>query len=218
MHDDAVRMCTMDSSAQLGGIVFAMGAEETAKRHSVEPDGPRFGRQLKAFRQRNLPDELITHQRIHDLGGPTRNVQSRIESGQVDTISSTTAAKYDRALEALGLPPGSATAALYHAAPLGSPAGEQPAPPAADDDVESGVSALQNLARKHRPVVDLVTEFDRLGIELKKARSHTEGYQLVFPKSAIEQLLQALQHVAKPAHTRHESDPEDARSPDERIE
>lgn len=175
-----------------------MGAEETAMRRSVESDGQRFGRQLKAFRQRNLPDELITHQRIHDLGGPTRNVQSRIESGQVDTISSTTAAKYNRALEAMGLPPGSATAALYHAAPLGSPSDEQ-ADPAAYDDVESGVSALQNLARKHRSVVDLVTEFDRLGIELKRARSHTEGYQLIFPRAAIEQLLQALQHVAKPA-------------------
>lgn len=208
----------MGSSAQPGGMVFTMGADETAKRHSVESDGQRFGRQLKAFRQRNLPDELITHQRIHDLGGPTRNVQSRIESGQVDTISSTTAAKYDRALEALGLPPGSATAALYHAAPLKSPTGEQPTPAPSDDDVETGVTALQNLARKHRPVVDLVTEFDRLGIELKKARSHTEGYQLVFPKAAIEQLLQTLQHVAKPAHTKLESPPEDTHPPDDRIE
>ncbi|MFI9503615.1 hypothetical protein [Nocardia sp. NPDC052566] len=174
-----------------------MGAEE--QDQSAESNGQRFGWQLKAFRQRNLPDELITHQRIHDLGGPTRNVQSRIESGQVDTISATTEAKYNRALEALGMPPGSATAVLHHGGTLGAPPGEPAAPaPTDDDDVESGVSALQNLARKHRSVVDLVTEFDRLGIELKRARSHTEGYQLVFPKTAIDQLLQALQHVAEP--------------------
>ncbi|MBF6328235.1 hypothetical protein [Nocardia transvalensis] len=192
-----------------------MGVEETVKPHSGESDGQRFGRQLKAFRQRNLPDELITHQRIHDLGGPTRNVQSRIESGQVDTISATTEAKYNRALEALGLPPGSATAALYHGGTLGSPAVEHSTAAAGHDDVESGVSALQNLARKHRSVVDLVTEFDRLGIELKRARSHTEGYQLIFPKTAIDQLLQALQHVAEPTHTRRESGPENT-GPDER--
>ncbi|MFI5776846.1 hypothetical protein [Nocardia sp. NPDC051570] len=182
------------------------GVGETVQRGAVESAGQRFGQQLKAFRQRNLPDDLITHQRIHDLGGPTRNVQSRIESGQVDTISATTEAKYNRALEALGLPPGSATAALHHGGTLGSPSGERRAAPTAHDDVESGVSALQSLARKHRSVVDLVTELDRLGIELKRARSHTEGYQLVFPKTAIDRLLLALQNVAEPAQMRDESD------------
>ncbi|PXX71268.1 hypothetical protein DFR70_101690 [Nocardia tenerifensis] len=185
-----------------------LGASETVKRNKVESAGQRFGRQLKAFRQRNLPDDLVTHQHIHDLGGPTRNVQSRIESGQVDTISATTEAKYNRALEALGLPPGSATSALYHGGTLGVPADEEPAVALADDDddVESGVSALQNLARKHRSVVDLVTELDRLGIELKRARSHTEGYQLIFPKTAIDRLLQALQNTADPAHSGHDAD------------
>jgi hypothetical protein len=70
----------------------------------------------------------------------------------------------------------------------------------AEDDVESGVNALQNLARNHRSVVNLVTELDRLGIELKRARSHTEGYQLIFPKPAIDRLLQALQNTANPEH------------------
>lgn len=179
-----------------------LGASETVKRNKVESAGQRFGRQLKAFRQRNLPDDLVTHQHIHDLGGPTRNVQSRIESGQVDTISATTEAKYNRALEVLGLPAGSATAALYHGGTLVPPADERPAAAALvdDDDVESGVSALQNLTRKHRSVVDLVTELDRLGIELKRARSHTEGYQLIFPKTAIDRLLQALQNTADPGH------------------
>jgi hypothetical protein len=198
---------------QSSGTMLAMGdelgASETVKHNEVESAGQRFGRQLKAFRQRNLPDELVTHQHIHDLGGPTRNVQSRIESGQVDTISATTEAKYNRALEALGLPTGSATAALHHGGTLGSPADEQPAAAVVHDDVESGVSALQNLARKHRSVVDLVTELDRLGIELKRARSHTEGYQLVFPKTAIDRLLQALQNTADPAHQEHESDRDD---------
>jgi hypothetical protein len=195
------------------GTVFAMGdemsASETVRRSGAKSAGQRFGGQLKAFRQRNLPDELITHQLIHDLGGPTRNVQSRIESGQVDTISATTEAKYNRALEALGLPPKSATAALYHGGTLGLPADEQPAAAAVDDDVESGVSALQNLARNHRSVVDLVTELDRLGIELKRARSHTEGYQLIFPKTAIDRLLQALQNAAKPADPERGSDRDD---------
>ncbi|MFC0107677.1 hypothetical protein [Kibdelosporangium aridum] len=174
-----------------------MGAREAAKRNRVESAGQRFGRLLKAFRQRNLPDELVTHQIIHDLGGPTRNVQSRIESGQVDTISATTEAKYNRALEALGLPAGSATAALHHGGTLGPPAEEQPEAAVVEDDVESGVNALQNLARNHRSVANLVTELDRLGIELKRARSHTEGYQLIFPKTAIDRLLQALQNTAK---------------------
>lgn len=174
-----------------------MGAREAAKRNGVESAGQRFGRLLKAFRQRNLPDELVTHQIIHDLGGPTRNVQSRIESGQVDTISATTEAKYNRALEALGLPAGSATAALHHGGTLGPPTEEQPEAAAVEDDVESGVNALQNLARNHRSVANLVTELDRLGIELKRARSHTEGYQLIFPKTAIDRLLQALQNTAK---------------------
>ncbi|QIS03739.1 hypothetical protein F5X71_16685 [Nocardia brasiliensis] len=186
-----------------------LGASETVNRTRVESAGQRFGRQLKAFRQRNLPDELITHQHIHDLGGPTRNVQSRIESGQVDTISATTEAKYNRALEALGLAAGSATAALHHGATLGAPPVDEPAEPVVPDDVESGVDALQNLARKHRSVVDLVTELDRLGIELKRARSHTEGYQLVFPKTAIDRLLQALQNTAEPAHPGRESDRDD---------
>ncbi len=203
----------MTSSAQTSGTMLPMGdelgASETVKRNKVESAGQRFGRQLKAFRQRNLPDDLVTHQLIHDLGGPTRNVQSRIESGQVDTISATTEAKYNRALEALGLPAGSATAALYHGGTLVPPADEPPAAPAVDDDVESGVSALQNLARKHRSVVDLVTELDRLGIELKRARSHTEGYQLVFPKTAIDRLLQALQNTADPGHPGHESERDD---------
>ncbi|WP_433654463.1 hypothetical protein ACQPW1_27465 [Nocardia sp. CA-128927] len=184
-----------------------LGASETVKRNKVESAGQRFGRQLKAFRQRNLPDDLVTHQHIHDLGGPTRNVQSRIESGQVDTISATTEAKYNRALEALGLPTGSATSALYHGGTLGFPTDELAAVAVVDDDVESGVSALQNLTRKHRSVVDLVTELDRLGIELKRARSHTEGYQLIFPKTAIDRLLQALQNTADPGH---ESDRDDA--------
>lgn len=181
-----------------------MGAGETAKRTGAESAGQRFGRLLKAFRQRNLPDELITHQVIHDLGGPTRNVQSRIESGQVDVISATTEAKYNRALEALGLPARSATSALYHGGTLGPPVDEEPVVAVMDDDVESGVSALQNLARNHRSVVDLVTELDRLGIELKRARSHTEGYQLIFPKAAIGRLLEALQNTTKPAHPEHE--------------
>ncbi|MBF6133192.1 hypothetical protein IU501_09285 [Nocardia otitidiscaviarum] len=189
-----------------------LGVGESAQHEKVvESAGQRFGRQLKAFRQRNLPDELITHQHIHELGGPTRNVQSRIESGQVDTISATSEAKYNRALEALGLPPGSATAALHHGGTLGMPVDEPPAAPMTDDadDVESGVNALQNLARKHRSVVDLVTELDRLGIELKRARSHTDGYQLIFPKTAIDQLLQALQDVAKPTRASDESTPDD---------
>ncbi len=183
-----------------------MGASETAQREGAESAGQRFGLQMKAFRQRNLPDELITHQRVHELGGPTRNVQSRIESGQVETISATTEAKYNRALEALGLAPGSATAALYHGGALVPPALERAEAAGMDDDVESGVSALQNLARRHRAVVDLVTELDRLGIELKRARSHTEGYQLTFPKPAIDRLLQALQNVTDPEHA--ERDPE----------
>ncbi|MBF6333036.1 hypothetical protein [Nocardia transvalensis] len=58
-------------------------------------------------------------------------------------------------------------------------------------------TALQDLARNHRSVVDLVSELDRLGIELTQAHSHTEGYQLVFPKAAIDRLLQALQNVAE---------------------
>ncbi|MFI7000177.1 hypothetical protein [Nocardia sp. NPDC050175] len=188
-----------------------LGASETVKRNKVESAGQRFGRQLKAFRQRNLPDDLVTHQHIHDLGGPTRNVQSRIESGQVDTISATTEAKYNRALEALGLPTGSATSALYHGGTLVPPADERPATAVLvdDDDVESGVSALQNLTRKHRSVVDLVTELDRLGIELKRARSHTEGYQLIFPKTAIDRLLQALQNTADPGHPGHEAGRDD---------
>lgn len=198
----------MSSYAQSSGMVLAMGAEETAKPPSVESNGQRFGRQLKAFRQRNLPDVLITHQHIHELGGPTRNVQSRIESGQVDTISATTEAKYNRALEAMGLPPGSATAVLHHGGTLGSPTTGQSPPPPAPEDSEGGGSDLQNLARKHRSVVDLVTEFDRLGIELKRARSHTDGYQLIFPKTAIDQLLQALQHVTEPAPPNDESTPE----------
>ncbi|QIS12392.1 hypothetical protein [Nocardia arthritidis] len=177
------------------------GAGDAVQRPRGESAGQRFGQQVKAFRQRNLPDVLITHQRIQDLGGPTRNVQSRIESGQVDVVSASTEAKYNRALEALGLPPGSATAALHHGGTLGPPTDAQPAPAAEHDDVESGVSALQNLARKHRSVVDLVTELERLGIDLKRARSHTEGYQLVFPKSAIDRLLQTLQNVAEPAPT-----------------
>ncbi len=203
----------MTSPAQPSGMVLAMGdelgASETVNRARVESAGQRFGRQLKAFRQRNLPDELITHQHIHDLGGPTRNVQSRIESGQVDTISATTEAKYNRALEALGLAAGSATAALHHGGTLGASPVDEPAETVVPDDVESGVDALQNLARKHRSVVDLVTELDRLGIELKRARSHTEGYQLVFPKTAIDRLLQALQNTAEPAQPGRESDRDD---------
>ncbi|MFB8275256.1 hypothetical protein [Nocardia colli] len=210
-------MGTMTIPAQTSGTILPMGdelgASETVKRNKVESAGQRFGRQLKAFRQRNLPDDLVTHQHIHDLGGPTRNVQSRIESGQVDTISATTEAKYNRALEALGLPAGSATSALYHGGTLMPPVAEPPAPAAAldDDDVESGVSALQNLTRKHRSVVDLVTELDRLGIELKRARSHTEGYQLIFPKTAIDRLLQALQNTAEPGPSDHEADGDDIR-------
>ncbi|MFI6172274.1 hypothetical protein ACIBCN_36230 [Nocardia sp. NPDC051052] len=190
-----------------------LGASETVKRNKVESAGQRFGRQLKAFRQRNLPDDLVTHQHIHDLGGPTRNVQSRIESGQVDTISATTEAKYNRALEALGLPAGSATSALYHGGMLVPPADERPTAAVLvdDDDVESGVSALQNLTRKHRSVVDLVTELDRLGIELKRARSHTEGYQLIFPKTAIDRLLQALQNTADPGDPGHEAGRDDTK-------
>lgn len=190
--------------------------DEVDANEAVQGNGPgsagqRFGQQLKAFRQRKLPDELITHQRIHDLGGPTRNVQSRIESGQVDSISATTEAKYNRALEMLGLPPGSATLALYHGGTLGSPTSAEPVTEVSLDDVENGVNALQNLARKHRSVVDLVTELDRLGIELKRARSHTEGYQLTFPKPAIDRLLQALQNVTDPAEPEQDSDQGDPR-------
>lgn len=169
-----------------------------------ESAGQRFGQLIKAFRQRNLPDELITHQRIHELGGPTRNVQSRIESGQVPTISATTEAKYNRALEALGLPPDSATAALHRGGTLGAARDNAVDQQVVRDDVESGVLALQKLNREHKSVVDLVTELDRLGIELKQARSHTDGYQLTFAKPAIDQLLQRLQGAA------HESDPDQA--------
>jgi hypothetical protein len=126
-------------------------------------------------------------------------VQSRIESGQVDTISATTEAKYNAALEALGLPSRTASAVLHGGGTLQSHSNEHDAAVIAHDDVESGVSALQSLARKHRSVVDLVTELDRLGIELKRARSHIEGYQLVFPKPAIDRLLEALKNVTEPA-------------------
>ncbi|WP_378740635.1 hypothetical protein [Nocardia brasiliensis] len=183
-----------------------MNAEFGLERaEKAESSGQRFGRQMKAFRQRNLPDELITHQHIHDAGGPTRNVQSRIEGGQIDTISATTEAKYNRALEAFGLPAGSATAVLYHGGTLVSAVGEKPTGAGEPDDVESGVNALQKLNREHKPVVDLVTELDRLGIELKRARSHADGYQLTFPKVAIDRLLQTLQNATKAAH---ESDPD----------
>lgn len=185
---------------------------EAAERNGVESAGQRFGRLVKAFRQRNLPDQLVTHQLIHDLGGPTRNVQSRIESGQVDTISATTEAKYNRALEALGLPAGSVTAALHHGGALSPPADEKSTAAAAEDDVENGVNALQNLTRNHRSVANLVTELDRLGIELKRARSHNEGYQLVFPKTAVDRLLQTLKNAAKPAF------PEDGPDRDETPE
>src|ERR1043165_2726573 len=162
----------MTISAQPGDTIQPMADEmspwEAAERNRVESAGQRFGRLLKAFRQRNLPDGLVTHQIVHDLGGPTRNVQSRIESGQVDTISATTEAKYNRALEALGLPAGSATAALHHGGTLGPPADEKPAVAAAEDDVESGVNALQNLARNHRSVVNLVTEPDRPRVQCKR--------------------------------------------------
>lgn len=178
-----------------------MDAGETVKRSGAESAGQRFGRELRAFRQRNLPNDLITHERIHALGGPTRNVQSRIESGQVDTISATTEAKYNTALEALGLPSRSATAVLHGGGTLHAQSDERDGVMVPHDDVESGVSALQNLARKHRSVVDLVTELDRLGIELKRARSHIEGYQLVFPKQAIDRLLEALKNVAEPTPT-----------------
>ncbi|HEX6341991.1 hypothetical protein [Umezawaea sp.] len=182
---------------------------EAAERNGVESAGQRFGRLVKAFRQRNLPDQLVTHQLIHDLGGPTRNVQSRIESGQVDTISATTEAKYNRALEALGLPAGSVTAALHHGGALGPPAEEKSTAAAVEDDVENGVNALQNLTRNHRSVANLVTELDRLGIELKRARSHTEGYQLVFPKTAVDRLLHTLKNAAKPAFPEDGSDRDD---------
>lgn len=193
-----------------------LSASEAVPRQEVESAGQRFGRRLKEFRQRNLPDELITRERIHELGGPTRNVQSRIESGQVDTVSASTESKYNRALEALGLPPGSATAALYHGGTLGSRAEEQPAATVVHDEVESGVNALQSLARNHRSVVDLVTELDRLDIELKGARSHTEGYQLVFPKTAVDRLFQALQKVAELAQAEHESSRDDVVAETER--
>ncbi|MEV0030219.1 hypothetical protein [Nocardia sp. NPDC050793] len=163
-----------------------------------ESAGQRFGRLMKAFRHRNLPDELITHQRIHDLGGPTRNVQSRIEAGQVHAVSATTEAKYNRALEALGLPPGSATAALNHGSTL-DPVPNDNSTSAGPDDVESGVKALRTLNREHKSVADLVTELDRLGIELKHARSHADGYQLTFAKTAIDQLLQTLQNATEAA-------------------
>ncbi|MFI5776050.1 hypothetical protein [Nocardia sp. NPDC051570] len=105
---------------------------EFASPRQQESTGQRFGRQLEAFRQRDLPDRLLTRQQIHELGGPTRNVQSRIESGRVDTISATTEAKDNRALEALGLPPGSATDALYHGGTL-DPARENSSGPDTDD-------------------------------------------------------------------------------------
>ncbi len=166
-----------------------------------ESTGQRFGRQIKAFRQRDLPDRLLTHQRIHELGGPTRNVQSRIESGQVDTISATTEAKYNRALEALGMPPGSATDALHHGGAL-DPTRTEVSGPDAHDEVESGVDALRRLHRDHRSVANLVTELDRLGIELRRARRHDDGYQLTFPRAGIDQLLHALQtRTARDDHT-----------------
>jgi hypothetical protein len=197
-------MRIMTISAQKLGIIIPMGVGETVKRSGAESAGQRFGRELRAFRQRNLPNDLITHERIHALGGPTRNVQSRIESGQVDTISATTEAKYNAALEALGLPSRSATAVLHGGGTL-QRSDEHETAAVPPDDVESGVSALQNLARKHRSVVDLVTELDRLGIELKRARSHIEGYQLVFPKPAIDRLLTALKNVAEPTPASPES-------------
>ncbi|WP_157129167.1 hypothetical protein [Nocardia amamiensis] len=170
-----------------------------------ESAGQRFGRLMKAFRQRNLPDELITHQRIHDLGGPTRNVQSRIEAGQVHSISATTESKYNRALVALGLPPDSASTALYHGSNL-EPIPDDEPKSAVPDEVESGVRALKRLNREHKSVADLVTELDRLGIELKLARSHADGYQLTFAKSAIDQLLQALQNVTEAARNSDQDD------------
>lgn len=189
----------MPKPAQSGDTMSSMDAEfglGRAEQHEEsESSGQRFGRQVKAFRQRNLPDELITHQHIHDAGGPARNVQSRIEGGHFDTISATTEAKYNRAFEALGLPPGSATAVLYRGATLGSADGEKPTGAVEPDEVESGVSALQQLNRKHKPVVDLVAELERLGIELQRARSHGDGYQLTFPKVAIDRLLQTLQNA-----------------------
>ncbi|WP_327139064.1 hypothetical protein [Nocardia sp. NBC_01327] len=161
-----------------------------------ESAAQRFGRWVKTIRLRNLPDELITHQQIHDLGGPTRNVQSRIEGGHVHSISATTEAKYNRALEALGLPAGSATSALHQGRTPGPGFEGSDGSTTEPDDVEHGVRALQRLNREHRSVVDLVTELDRLGIELKNARSHSDGYQLTFASTAIHQLLEALQRTA----------------------
>ncbi|MBF6296578.1 hypothetical protein IU459_03360 [Nocardia amamiensis] len=180
--------------------------ERTDESRRSESAGQRFGRLIKAFRQRDLPDELITHQRIHDLGGPTRNVQSRIEAGQVHAISATTEAKYNRALMALGLPPDSATAAIYHGSTFDPiPGGDSTS--GVPDDVESGVRALKKLNREHKSVADLVTELDRLGIELKQARSHADGYQLTFARSAIDQLLQTLQNATEMTRKSGHDDP-----------